>query len=180
MQDVVSGQELSRRFYEDQVRPALDAAFPGLPHAAALLGRGSEVLGYDDEMSQDHDWGARVLLFLRDDDHDGHGDEVRELLGQEPPARLGYARTDVAVHTVRGYLWDQLAVDIGADMDRELDARDWLTLPEQSLLMLTAGPVFHDDVGLQAVRRRFAYYPRDVWLYLMVAGWWRASGAARL
>jgi hypothetical protein len=81
---------------------------------------------------------------------------------------------------VRGYLWDQLAVDIGADMDRELDARDWLTLPEQSLLMLTAGPVFHDDVGLQAVRRRFAYYPRDVWLYLMVAGWWRVHPEANL
>jgi len=30
-----------------------------------------------------------------------------------------------------------------------------------------------DDVGLQAARDRVAYYPHDVWLYLLVAGWWR-------
>lgn len=39
--------------------------------------------------------------------------------------------------------------------------------------MITAGAVYHDDVGLQAVRERLAYYPHDVWLYLLVAGWWR-------
>ena len=38
---------------------------------------------------------------------------------------------------------------------------------------MTAGAVFHDDLDLEQVRRRLAYYPRDVWLYLMLAGWWR-------
>jgi len=33
--------------------------------------------------------------------------------------------------------------------------------------------VFHDDLGLEAVRARFAYYPRDVWLYMLAAGWTR-------
>jgi Domain of unknown function (DUF4037) len=36
-----------------------------------------------------------------------------------------------------------------------------------------AGAVFHDDLDLKKVRLRLAYYPRDVWLYLMLAGWWR-------
>jgi hypothetical protein len=40
----ISGLELSRRFYQEAVRPTLDAEFPGLPHSAAVLGRGSEVL----------------------------------------------------------------------------------------------------------------------------------------
>jgi hypothetical protein len=44
---------------------------------------------------------------------------------------------------------------------------------EHRLLMVTAGAVYHDQVGLQAVRERFAYYPRDVWYYLLIAGWWR-------
>ena len=139
----------------------------------------SEVLGYDDEMSQDHDWGPRVLLFLHDDDHERHGDALQDMLRELQrglPAGSADGSADVAVHTVRGYLRDQLAVDIGS----ELDAVDWLTLPEQSLLMLTSGAVFHDDVGLQAVRRRFAYYPRDVWPYLMVAGWWRVHPEANL
>nr|MBA2773672.1 hypothetical protein [Nocardioidaceae bacterium] len=62
----VTGLELSRHFYHGLVRPILDARFAGLPHSAALLGRGSEVLGFDDEMSTDHDWKPRVLLFLRE------------------------------------------------------------------------------------------------------------------
>ena len=44
----VPGLELSRQFYDELVRPIVDARYPGLPHSAALLGRGSEVLGFDD------------------------------------------------------------------------------------------------------------------------------------
>jgi hypothetical protein len=42
-------------------------------------------------------------------------------------------------------------------------------MPEHALRMFTAGEVYHDDVGLQAARDRLAYYPRDVWLYLLIA-----------
>ncbi|SBW17890.1 hypothetical protein FDG2_0415 [Candidatus Protofrankia californiensis] len=56
----VSGRDLSRRFYERAVRPLVS----GVPHAAALLGEGSEVLGFDDEISTDHDFGPRVQLFV--------------------------------------------------------------------------------------------------------------------
>ena len=62
--DHISGLELSRRFYWEAVRPLLDDYAPGLPHAAALIGPGSEVLGFDDLTSTDHHWGPRVLLFL--------------------------------------------------------------------------------------------------------------------
>ena len=58
------GARLTEQFYWRCVRPILDAQFPGLPHAAALLDGGSEVLGFDDAMSTDHHWGPRVLLFL--------------------------------------------------------------------------------------------------------------------
>ncbi|WP_462186703.1 MULTISPECIES: hypothetical protein [unclassified Frankia] len=56
----MSGRDLSRRFYEQAVRPLA----AGVPHAAALLGEGSEVLGFDDEVSTDHDFGPRVQLFV--------------------------------------------------------------------------------------------------------------------
>jgi hypothetical protein len=33
---------------------------------------------------------------------------------------------------------------------------------------------FLDQLGMEEkVRQRLAYYPRDVWLSLMLAGWWR-------
>jgi hypothetical protein len=145
---------LCRRFYLDVVRPELE-----VPHSAALLGRGSEVLGFDDEMSADHNCEARVLLFVRD----GAG------LAPEVPERFEGRPALVEVHTVGGYFRDQL----GWDPDHELTPRDWFTFPEQNLRMLTAGEVFHDELGLQRVRDRLAYYPRDVWLYLQLAAWWR-------
>ncbi len=46
----VSGLDLSRRFFREIVRPLLAPAFPHLHYAAALLGPGSEVLGFDTEM----------------------------------------------------------------------------------------------------------------------------------
>ena len=54
MPDFISGLELSRLFYWEVVRSLLDKHYPGLPHAAALIGPGSEVLGFDTEMSMDH------------------------------------------------------------------------------------------------------------------------------
>lgn len=64
----IPGLELSRLFYWEAVRPCLDEYLPGLPHAAALIGPGSEVLGFDTPMSQDHNWFPNVLLFLREQD----------------------------------------------------------------------------------------------------------------
>jgi hypothetical protein len=172
----VSGLELSRRFYQEAVRPILDAAYPGLPHAAALLGRGSEVLGFDDEMSTDHNWEPRVLLFLQEEDQASLGDAIGETLRQGLPSRFEDHPTDHAIFTLRGYFLEHL----GFDIDGEIEARDWLTFPEQQLRMITAGAIYHDDVGLQTVRDRFAHYPHDVWLYLMVAGWWRIHPEANL
>jgi hypothetical protein len=37
---------------------------------------------------------------------------------------------------------------------------------------MTTGAVFHDDLDLEKVRLR-PPTTRDVWLYLMLAGWWR-------
>ena len=59
----VQGAELSRALYDDVVSPLLgDRA-----HGAALLGWGSDVLGYDTERSTDHGWGPLLLVFLEDE-----------------------------------------------------------------------------------------------------------------
>jgi len=46
----LSGIDLSRRFYAEAVAPAVDG-----PRSAALVGPGSEVLGFDAGRSTDHD-----------------------------------------------------------------------------------------------------------------------------
>lgn len=46
MSEFIPGLTLCGDFYREAVRPILDDAFPGLPHSAALIGSGSEVLGF--------------------------------------------------------------------------------------------------------------------------------------
>jgi len=175
------------------VRPLLDAHFPDLPHAAALIGPGSEVLGFDTEMSMDHDWAPNVVLFLRDQDA-GLKAPIKETLAEqlphlfqgfpvdsvpfpdEPETRVMAPRSEGPVQhsvypmTLRAFARRWLAWE----PDQPLEPADWLTFPSQVLRSVTAGAVHHDGTGeLSAFRRRLAWVPHDVWLYLLAAGWQR-------
>jgi hypothetical protein len=197
MPEFIKGLELSRLFYEEAVRPLLEESFPGLRHAAALLGTGSEVLGFDTEMSRDHGWGPRFDLFLSEEDYEEKRDRVKELLRRklprdfrgyptsftEPdPADNGTQHPDargggpvnhkVEIMTPRRFILDYY---LGFDITRELEPADWLTFPEQKLRTLASGRIFHDRIGLEEVRRRFSYYPEDVWLYLLGSAWARVG-----
>ena len=77
---LLPGLKLSEAFYHEAIRPLLEQHFPGLPHAAALIGSGSEVLGFDDALSTDHHFGPRAMLFLSPADHLRHADALDALL----------------------------------------------------------------------------------------------------
>src|SRR6266567_2683729 len=91
MPDFIPGRQLCEFFYQEAVRPILDAAFPGLPHSAGLIGSGSEVLGFDTEMSTDHDWGPRVMLFLEEEARARLHESLHAALSARlPPLFRGY------------------------------------------------------------------------------------------
>jgi hypothetical protein len=128
-------------------------------------------------MSTDHDWKPRVLIFLREEGGPGSPRRcIRDFLRRELPPNFRDRPVDYEIQTVHGYFLERLAVDVHG----KIEARDWLTFPEQALRTFAAGAVHHDEVGLQAVLDRLAYYPHDVWLYLLVAGWWRVHPEANL
>lgn len=195
MPPFVPGLELSRRFYWEAVRPILDDGFPGLFHAAAHIGPGSDVLGFDTEMSTDHGWGPSVTIFLRPDEI-SRANAISDFLGRRlPHVFYGYpvdaepiadepgvfvmalrsegpVRHRVAIVTLREYILEQLRYDISLP----LSPPEWLCLPSQSLRALTTGAAHHDGLAeLTALRARLAWYPRDVWFYLLASGWQRIS-----
>lgn len=198
MPDFIPGLKLSELFYREVVGPILDEAFPELEYSAALIGPGSDVLGYDTEMSTDHDWGPRLKLFIGDGEVDHQRENISDLLSRRLPHRFyGYSthfsepifneddhgtqlRIDnesgpvnhrVEIASLRSFFKDYLDDDINIHPD----AADWLTFPQQKLLSITSGAVYHDALSLESIRQRFAYYPHDIWLYLMAAGWSRIS-----
>lgn len=63
MGDFIKGLDLCEKFFYDVAKPVLDEYFPELVYSAGLIGYGSDVLGFDDEVSTDHMWGPRFYLF---------------------------------------------------------------------------------------------------------------------
>lgn len=189
----IKGLDLCELFYQEAVRPILSARFPALAYSAALIGPGSDVLGFDTPQSMDHEWGPRLMVFLDEADCAHLRYEVDQTLHRELPHEIhgypthfGQHDDDTSVrmasagpvhHRVKLYtVRDFFAGYLHLDPRRELGAIDWLTLPEQLLRSITAGRVFHDGLEqLEPIRKKLDYYPRDVWLYLLAAQWQRIA-----
>lgn len=191
------GLELSRVFYEEAVRPILEEAYPGLPYAAARVGSGSEVLGFDTPRSADHEWGPRLNLFLAPDVVARHAADVRDAFAERLPHQVrgwpthfrpsddprdpvgriqltdGPVNHRVMVTDVGAWLHEHLGLDPETP---DPTLRDWLAMPQQKLAETTGGAVFHDGLGtLTEARRRLAWYPDQVWRYLLACQWQRIS-----
>ena len=179
----IPGLQLAREFCTTVVRPLLDEDFPRVPYAAALLGPGSEVLGFGSQRSVDHDWGPRLQVFLTDDEA-GQAEAVTAMLARSLPESFrgypvafpatgepgGTARHRVEVAGLGTWLTGRL----GFDPRGEITLLDWLATPTQRLAEYTAGEVFHDEPGdLTRARARLAWYPRDVWRYVLACQWQR-------
>lgn len=180
------GLRLAGEFYAGVVRPLLDEAFPGLGYAAALIGAGSEVLGFDTARSTDHDWGPRLLLFLDDEDAGALAEDVGEVMAGRLPSSFGGYPVRFAVtrdpyggerHRVEVFgLGGWLAGQLGFDPCHGVTASDWLGAPWQRLAEVTGGAVFEDRTGgLTRVRTALSWYPRDVWCYVLACQWSRIA-----
>ncbi len=180
----VSGVELARRYWHDAIAPIIDELLPGMPRAAARIGAGSDVLGFDTERSTDHGWGPRVVVFLEDDfdlGRERHIELLKAIDARIPAEFSGYAtrfaaytggpvRHQVVFTSVRE--WSTFA--LGFDPREEITDADWLGTPAQLLIEATGGAVFEDATGeLTRARERLRWYPDDVWLYLLGCQWRR-------
>jgi len=140
---LMRGVDVSRDFYDEEVAPRL----AGIPHAAGRMGRGSDVIGFDDSMSQDHDWGARVTV-------------IAETATPDLP-------DGVELYTLDEFARSHLGLVPCDDID-------WLLLTGQSVLEVIAGPLFRDDTGtLSALRASLFWYPPAVEAYVVASSWVR-------
>lgn len=173
------GITLSRCYFEGVIAPLLKQHAPDVRYAAARVGPGSDVLGLDDAMSRDHDWGLRLQLFV----HDLQRPSVLSLLARKSPrqfrglpVRFGFSadpieRLRVDVMSVSAFAEHHLGFDPRGEPATVLD---WLSLTGQSVLEVVSGAVFEDQVGeLTRLREALAWYPDDVWRYVVACDWQR-------
>lgn len=191
------GIELSRALFRQAVGPILRQAYPSLRYAAARIGSGSEVLGFDTPRSADHEWGPRLDLFLSPVDLGKYGNGIRGLLSERLPGTIhgwsthfresddpadpvgrmelveGRVNHRIGVSDLGSWLAGHLGVEV---IGRQPEVEDWLIMPQQRLAEVVGGAVFRDDDGtLRASREALAWYPDQVWRYLVACQWQRIS-----
>ena len=166
----MKGLELSRLYYERFGRKMLTESFPELwPFLAiGLCGSGSECFGYDDDLSQDHDFEPGFCIFLPGENivsrrdafllerayaklpHELEGFK-RQLLDPTGGARHGVIRT-------ADFFTDKTGVP-----DGRLNNLQWLRLSDYMLAEATSGEIFDVPYGeFSGIRKMLTEEPEDV------------------
>ncbi|MDO4804290.1 MAG: DUF4037 domain-containing protein [Lachnospiraceae bacterium] len=148
----------------------LQKQFPELlPYlAAGLTGSGSECFGYDDEVSQDHDFEPGFCLFLPGEDVMDRrvAFALERAYAKLPREFMGFQRTLVqpvggARHGVirtADFFTDKVGLP-----DGRLETEDWLLLPESYLAEAVNGQIFFDNYGeVTRIREHLKSYPPDI------------------
>jgi len=162
--------EISKRFFEQQIRPVLLAEFPEASQrvACGIFGYGSECLGMDDQYSRDHHWGLRIDMLIPDADFASLSQEIRSRISARLPdsfegydLREGHVEgAGIGPESLEGFLSRTIGLTRAPESIGE-----WLDMPEEDIVHVTNGEVWHDPSGrFSDIRKALTYYPEPVWL----------------
>lgn len=172
----MQGIELSKKFYEEFGAPMVEGQFPDVSQriAAGLVGEGSECLGFDDAISQDHDFEPGFCLFITKEDYEKFGFRLERAYAKLPKTFMGYPR--MSLSPVGGNRHGVLVIEdfymrfLGSEAAPETPLH-WLSLPSAALACACNGQVWKDDLGVFSATRNvlLSGYPEDVRLKKLAA-----------
>lgn len=160
--------ELSQSFYEFCKEQLFAGGLEELRGyvAAGLAGEGSECFGYDDDISQDHDFGPDFCIWIPERIYQENGGRLEAAYGALPKTYRGYQRSSSrqmlirrGIMTVEGFYRKYTGI-----LHIPADTKEWFQIPQGFLSVATNGAVFEDPYGEFTRRREYllAYYPEDV------------------
>lgn len=190
----IPGLELCRGFFQDIIQPLMEKGFPDIPYSAALVGFGSDVLGYDNATSIDHGWGPRGQLFFNSI-NEAKREEIRHYLAAnlpleyknfptnfsdktiDPIQRMEPAGSGPVNHMIElNNLSDYTKSYLKTEHFKNFSTPEWLVFNDQNLLEMTCGEVFYDGLDLiEGLRSELTFYPDDIWK-LRLASLWHCIG----
>lgn len=160
--------DLSEEFFNDVVLTGLMRRYPDHWQriAVGLTGNGSECFGFDDEYSQDHDWGVELFFWLCDEDYQHLGDDLATWIDSVKAAHPEYPFRKLSPYGIRKTVYatsDYYSRIIGFPRAPQLIS-EWRAVPEDHLAMAVNGRVFQDELGeFSAIRSCLkGYYPEDL------------------
>lgn len=182
----MKGLELAQKYYEAYGRRMIEEQFPQIADqtAAGLVGPGSECLGFDDEISMDHDYGPSFCIWLPREIYAQYGVQMQAAYEALPQEFMGFSgrvceeqgRGRVGVLCMEDFYSGILGYDRAPVTERE-----WLEISEENLTTATSGKVFEDRYGrfTQIRDSLMQYYPRKVWIRRLVQSLAKAAQAGQ-
>ncbi|MDO4288728.1 MAG: DUF4037 domain-containing protein [Eubacterium sp.] len=172
----MNGLKLSETYYLEMVAPEIKRSCPKALSflAAGLVGEGSECFGFDDEISQDHDFGPRVCLWLTEEGEEQYGEALRSVLEKTKEScdrHFSSLQTKEAAGRSGVLKISEFYQKYTGKAAGPGTWQEWIKLPQEHLATCTNGAVFWDAAGeFTAVRKRLlGYYPEDVRIKKIVA-----------
>jgi hypothetical protein len=165
----MNGLDLAYEYYVQCGEPMLRKRFQDSfeRFAIGLAGEGSECFGFDDEISQDHDFGAGFCIWLTDDDFSEIGADLSDAYESLPTEFMGYpAKTETTNGDRRvGPMRTSDFYRKFTGLDRAPKTiGEWFKLPEHYLAAAVNGRVFFDGAGqFTEIRDELLLgYPEDI------------------
>lgn len=159
------GLDLARNYYEDVVLKKIEELAPHILQYCAfgLVGYGSECLGFDDDISQDHDFSPNICIWMKREDFLRFSKERAEIEASLPEYFLDYKLNNESEWGSgrRGFLIIEDFYFNFLGLEREARTiTEWQNIPEYFLSAATNGEVFADNLGyFTELREKMSYYP---------------------
>ena len=166
----MKGLELAREYYETYGKPMLEEQFPELlPYlAVGLVGSGSECFGFDDDISEDHDFEPGFCIFLPGEDIVDRKSafQLERAYAKLPKEFKGYTRAAMSpvggsrhgVIRTEDFYKEKAGITGGT-----IGKMDWFRIPAYALREATDGEVFFDEYGeFTRIREMLFEMPEDV------------------
>lgn len=163
----MKGLELSQKYYEAYGREMIERIDPALfmRVSVGLCGEGSQCFGFDDQISQDHDFAPGFCVWLSDEDFSRYGRALQNAYDNLPHHFCGFSRENI----IAG---ERLGVMTSGSFYRRFTGAaegpqsnmDWLMTPEAHLASAVNGRLFHNrnPAFSQTREKLLAFYPEDV------------------
>lgn len=167
----MKGLELAESYYEQFGRKIIEEQFGEYADkiTVGLVGEGSECLGFDDEISTDHDFEPGFCMWIDESDDRIFGFKLERAYARLPKEFMGFERQQLtpAGGRRKGVLISENFCEkfLGVkEISRSLTLTEWMRLPSETLAAFVSGKIFKDGNNKFSTARKeiLKGYPLDV------------------
>ncbi len=166
----VKGLDLCEKYYRAFGEPVIEKNFGSILDniACGMAGAGSECLGYDDDISPDHDFGPGFCIFINDGVSEEDEKRLKKMYELLPKSFMGKERLEtvegrgrVGVIRVKDFLKSATGFDHVPKGPAE-----WQYTVDENLITFVNGRIFTDRSGFMGMLRKHIKKDQPAYVHL--------------